>query len=312
VKAQKWMLIGGGAILLVIVALVGLSLVIPFARAQGPMYGDGNGPMFERGFGPGSRMGRGMMFNDDFGPGFDMGPGGGPGRMFGMGGRWGGPENSLVAVAAEKLGMTRDELLTELQAGKSIAEVAAEKNVAVDTIVEAVLAPRTERINELVANGQLTQEQADTMLAQMKANVTTQINTQGLPQGRGGGFGGAGVCDHPGMGMLGGRGGGNSLVTVAAEKLGLTRAELITELQAGKSIAEVAGEKNVAVDTIVEAILAPRTQRLNDLVSAGQLTQAEVDTRLANLRVDLIDWLNQSWGSQNSTPDADQDQSGNY
>jgi hypothetical protein len=104
-----------------------------------------------------------------------------------------------------------------------------------------------------------------------------------------------------GGGRWGGGGLGNSPVAVVAEELGLTPTELITELQAGKTIVEVATEKNVEVATLVDAILAPRTERLNELVAAGQLTQAEVDARLANLRVDIIERLNQSWGPQNPT-----------
>jgi hypothetical protein len=79
----------------------------------------------------------------------------------------------------------------------------------------------------------------------------------------------------------------------------------MTELQAGKSVVEVAAVKNVDVDTLIEAILAPRIERLNELVTAGQLTQAEVDARLTILRVDLIERLNQSWSSKNTVPDAE-------
>ena len=96
----------------------------------------------------------------------------------------------------------------------------------------------------------------------------------------------------------------DSLATVVTEKLGLTRQELFTELQAGKSIADIAKEKDVALSTIVDAALAPRTERLNALVTSGQLTQAEVDSRLANLKVDLIDWLNQKWSVPQSTTPA--------
>ncbi len=333
-KIQKWLVITGVVILLGVAALAAFSYVAPYALAQGPMggwwneRGDGSGPMFGRGFGPGAgMMGRGMMFNDDFGRGFGMGPGGG---MMDRGGPWGGPENSLIAVAAEKLGLTTQELLTELQAGKTIADVAAEKNVAVDTIVEAVIAPRTERLNQLITDGQLTQEQADAMLTLMKANVTERINAEwpagGFGRGMmGGGRWGGGMMGGMmgggrwGGGMMGGMmgggrwgGPGNSPMSTVTEKLGLTPAELVTELQAGKSVADVAAEKNVAIDTIVDAVLAPRTDRLNDLVTKGQLTQEEVDNRLANLRVDVIDWLNQSWGNQDTTPAAEPGDSGSF
>lgn len=328
-KIQKWLLLAGVVILLGVAALAAFSYAAPYALAQGPMggwwneRGDGSGPMFGRGFGPGSgMMGRGMMFGDDFGPGFGMGPGGGWGGMMDRGGPWGGPENSLIAVAAEKLGLTTQELLTELQAGKTIAEVAAEKNVAVDTIVEAVIAPRAERLNQLVTDGQLTQEQADAMLTLMKANVTERINAEwpaggfGRGMGRMGGMMGGGRWGGGMMGgmMGGGRWGGpgTSPMSTVAEELGLTPTELVTELRAGTSVADVAAEKNVAVDTIVDAVLAPRADRLNNLVAKGQLTQEEVDNRLANLRVDVVDWLNQSWGYQNTAPGAEPGGSGNF
>lgn len=336
-KIQKWLLVAGVVTLLGVSAMMAFSYIAPYALAQGPMGGwwnnDGNGggPMFGRGFGPGSgMMGRGMMFDEDFDGGFGMGPGG-RGGMMDRGGPWGGPENSLIAVAAEKLGLTTQELLTELQAGKTIAEVASEKNVAVDTIVEAVIAPRTERLNQLVTDGQLTQEQADAMLTLMKANVTERINAEWPTGGFGRGMGMMGGMmggDRWGGGMMGGMmggrwgggmmgggrwgGPGTSPMSIVTEKLGLTPAELVTELQAGKSVADVAAEKNVAVDTIVDAVLAPRTDRLNDLVAKGQLTQEEVDNRLANLRVDVVDWLNQSWDSQDTTPGAEPDGSGSF
>lgn len=321
-QVQKWMLIGSIMLFLGAAALAAFTFLTPFAWAQGPLgwngRGDGSGPMFGRGGG----MGRGMMFEGDFGPGFGMGPGSGMmfegdfGPGFGrgpgggmMGGRWGGPENSLIAIAAEKLGLTQAELMTELQAGKTLAQVASEHNVTLDSIIEAFLAPRVERLNELVANGQLTQEQADTMLATMRANAATHATQPWSPQGPGymGQMGPMGR--HFGGGRMGGRFGGNPIITTAAEKLGLTQTELFTELQSGKSIAEVAQEKNVALDTIVEAVIAPRAERLNNLVADGQLTQAQVDNRLDNLRVDVIDWLNQDWASQNATPKAESSQS---
>lgn len=337
-KIQKWLLIAGVVIFLGVAALAAFSYAAPYALAQGPMggwwneRGDGSGPMFGRGFGRGGgMMGRGMMFDDDFGGGFGMGSGGW-GGMMGRGGPWGGPENSLIAIAAEKLGLTTQELLTELQAGKTIAEVAAEKNVAVDDIVETVVASRSEQLNQLVMNGQLTQEQADAMLTLMKTNVTERINAAWPAGGfgRGGGMmGGMMGGGRWGGGMMGGMMGGgrwgggmmgggrwgepgNSPMSAVTEELGLTPVELMTELRAGKSVADVAAEKNVAVDTIVNAVLAPRTARLNDLVAQGQLTQEEVDTRLANLRVDVIDWLNRSWGDQDTAPGAEPSESGSF
>lgn len=122
----------------------------------------------------------------------------------------GGPQSSLVAVAAQQLGMTQAELQAELSAGKSIAQVAGEKDVAVETIVDAFVATRKARMDTAVAAGRMTQAQADAMLATVRANATARISQAGLV---GSGTGpnytdadGDGVCDH--MGQGGGRGPG--------------------------------------------------------------------------------------------------------
>jgi hypothetical protein len=97
-----------------------------------------------------------------------QGPGG-PGLGYGWG--MGGPQQSLVAVAAEKLNMTQADLMTELRNGKTIAQVAESKQVALDTIVDAFVATRQARMVEAVTAGRMTQAQADTMLATMWAII---------------------------------------------------------------------------------------------------------------------------------------------
>ncbi len=131
---------------------------------------------------------------------------GGPGR--GRGGM-GGPENSLVAIAAQVLGLDQAALVSTLNGGKTIAEVAKEKGVALDKIVEAFLAPRAENLKNAVAAGRLTQTQADAWLATIKTNVTAQLSAKFTPHGYGMGTGFVdanqdGICDNCGMGGMGG------------------------------------------------------------------------------------------------------------
>lgn len=144
-----------------------------------------------------------------YGPGIGMTPGAGP-----QAGRVGGAATtSLVAVAAEKLGMTRADLAAVLQTGKTIGQVADEHQVARTAIVDAFLAPRATQLAQRVANGQITQAQADQMLTTMRTQVTAQLDQSWTPRGPGAGTGyvdqdGDGVCDHAGQGTPGqGQGG---------------------------------------------------------------------------------------------------------
>jgi len=116
----------------------------------------------------------------------------GYGMKIGMGyandSSWAGPQNSLVAVAAHVLGMSQSDLVAELS-DKTIAQVAQEKGVALDKIVDAFLAPRVTALQSAVEDGRLTQAQADQMLAIMKTHVTEQLSEAWTPQGSGTGSG---------------------------------------------------------------------------------------------------------------------------
>jgi len=131
---------------------------------------------------------------------------------------------SLMTVAAEQLGMTVEELVAELRDGKTIAQVAEEKGVSLDSIIDAYLAPRAEALEQAVADGRITQEQADRMLANMREMVESRLNAAFTPRGEGGcgdehGDGPCDDCqDHQGdhsqgdrRGMKGGRGGQRGL-----------------------------------------------------------------------------------------------------
>ena len=195
---KKWVLIA-------VVVLIAVLALAPAAFAQGPFNDDGSG------------FSRGSMMRAGFGTDNWQRLGNAADPAFGMGSRRDGATGSLITVAAEQLGMTPTELVTELQAGKTIAQVAGEKGIAVETIAEASVALRAERVAELVTNGQLTQEQADAMLADMRANVTARLSEGWTPRGGPGyadqdGDGacdtfvdedGDGVCDNSGSGGQG-------------------------------------------------------------------------------------------------------------
>jgi hypothetical protein len=98
--------------------------------------------------------------------------------MMGFRGRGMMGDNSLVDIAAEVLGIERTQLVTELQT-KSLAEIAGDAT-KVQTIVDQFMATKRAWLQELVANGRLTQEQANQMLETMQTHVEEQVNTVGL------------------------------------------------------------------------------------------------------------------------------------
>jgi lipoate-protein ligase A len=110
---------------------------------------------FEQGFGRRGGMERGLM---------------GPHMGF-----MGHGETSLVGVAAEALDMSVEDLHAELKDGKTIAEVAEEKGVDPQEIIDAYLGQLEENLAEAVEEGKITQNMADWMLEQAMENVPDQL-----------------------------------------------------------------------------------------------------------------------------------------
>jgi hypothetical protein len=86
----------------------------------------------------------------------------------GPGGRGGGFSLTWLKVAADKLGMTTDELITALQGGKTLEQIAQEKGVDYADIQSAIQQEsQTElrdRIQQALTAGTITQEKADWLL----------------------------------------------------------------------------------------------------------------------------------------------------
>lgn len=125
--------------------------------------------------------------------------GAGAGTMAGRP-QWAGQPDAV----AELLGLTAEEIQAERQDGKSLAQIAANQGVSVDKLVETILAEKKDVLTALVADGKLTQAQADAMIARMQTQVQTAVErtTTGPMNGRGQGMG----ATRMGRGMNAARG----------------------------------------------------------------------------------------------------------
>lgn len=92
-------------------------------------------------------------------------------------GRRGGHGAPDLAAAATALGTSEADLRTALQGGKTLAQVAKDKGVAVDTLVSALVDAEKTRTAKQVTDGRLTQAQADQRLEGLTARVTQRVNS---------------------------------------------------------------------------------------------------------------------------------------
>ncbi|NLT28741.1 MAG: hypothetical protein GXX97_06720 [Dehalococcoidales bacterium] len=82
----------------------------------------------------------------------------------------------VCATVCELLGITEDELQAQRLDGLSMVEIAAGYGVTEDELVEAIMAVKTANLQELVADGTITQEEADLMLQSMLERTCEMVN----------------------------------------------------------------------------------------------------------------------------------------
>ena len=85
-----------------------------------------------------------------------------------------------LEVAAEALGITEDELRTELEAGKSITSVAEAQDVDIQTVIDALIADATADIQERVDAGDLTADEAAERTAELPDRIAEFVAREGL------------------------------------------------------------------------------------------------------------------------------------
>jgi hypothetical protein len=165
-------------------------------------------------------------------------------------------------------------------------DLAKRLNVTQDKLDAALKGAASARIDAAVAAGQLTPQQGDEA---KKRIASGSVPLPGFGRGGKHGFGrgprGPGGPGRPGFGF----GPGMSL-SAAAKFLGLTDAQLRTQLRGGKSLADVAKDKGKSTADLKAAMKTAITGELDQAVkdnklTADQRTQIEqsLDARLDSL-----------------------------
>lgn len=159
-------------VLLLTITTTGLANAQPVAGQRGP--GQGRGPNFVDADGDG--------VCDHF-------QAGGAGRTGGPGGcawcAFGGTRGSVVDIAAATLERTRADVVADLRAGKTLAQVMEANGKTSQDLVDAVVVQRKAALDRAVANNTLTAQSADQMLAQIRTHVSQVVSQAWQPGGPG-------------------------------------------------------------------------------------------------------------------------------
>ncbi|WP_071394736.1 hypothetical protein [Bacillus tuaregi] len=86
---------------------------------------------------------------------------------------------SLQQDIAESLEMTVEELQTSRSEGKTVSVLAEEKGITVDELKERIITTRKVKLEQLVADGIISQEQMDLMMENVHSIVETALYRDG-------------------------------------------------------------------------------------------------------------------------------------
>ena len=166
-----------------------------------------------------------------------------------------------AALAADRFGSSSDS--------QAVVNDAAKQLGVTPSALSSALKKALENRVDAAAAGQLTKAQGDELKQRIESGTLPLFFG---PRGR----------PHEHFGEL----------DAAAAYLGLTEAALETQLESGKSLAQVAKDRGKSVDGLIQALVDSATKRLDADVAAGRLTKAQEQQILSGLKQRITDFVN--------------------
>lgn len=163
--------------------------------------------------------------------------------------------------------------------GKTVNEILTDNDLDPAKVQADALSDIKSKLDARVAGGAITQDQADQAYARIEQRLPEFMDS----------------THHLGGHHLGGRilRGLQNMLGSAADVLGLQPSDLAQRLRGGETVATIAGEQGVPVDTVIDAIVADADARIDQAVANGKIDQARADQVKSNLRERVTTFVNE-------------------
>jgi hypothetical protein len=162
-----------------------------------------------------------------------------------------------VASAAGYLGLTKTQLRTQLRSGRTLGQIVAASGKSTTGLIEAILSARVAQLNAEVAAKKLSPTEERTRLTHLRSRLRAQLER--IP--------------------------GYSELPVSAHYLGISTAQLLADLRAGHSLAQIAaatpGKSSAG---LIDARVSAREAALAASVASGKLDRATAHALGSGLR----------------------------
>ena len=183
---------------------------------------------------------------------------------------------ALLAVAGGGAAIAATQLSPKQESQAVLNDAAKELGVSPSELSAALKSALEKRIDAAVAAGRLTEAQGEELKQRIESGDFPLVGAPGFGPGHGG------FAHHE---MFGG-------LDAAATYLGVSEDELRSELESGKSLADVAKAEGKSIDGLVDALVADAKKHLDEEVSEGDLTQAQANQLLSRLEEGIRSMVN--------------------
>jgi lipoate-protein ligase A len=172
---------------------------------------------------------------------------------------------------AKQLGLTEQEFTEAESSGKSLFDLAKTKEYTPEQVRNMLIENKTEAINKAVADGKLTRDDGDKLIKDTREKVRKWDGTikPHNPKYRNGNF--------------------EDLSSI--KELKLTKEDIEAGRKSGKTLFEIAKEKNGMTPEQVKSILIrAKTDDINKKVEEGKLTREKADTIISKMKLTIERW----------------------
>lgn len=184
-------------------------------------------------------------------------------------------------IPADVLGMTAEELRDEIRSGKTIQELFEEKGLDYEEVAAQWLADHQACLDEAVAEGELTEEQAALLQDHFEERVVEGFLFNQMQQ-----FGNA-MRSYMHFQTEKLWNNGHGVMGDLLEKLGITFDELQERIQGGESVEDLAEEAGIDLQAMHEERIAEQLERVDQAVEDGKITEEQADRIRERLNIQL-------------------------
>ncbi|HWQ73500.1 MAG TPA: hypothetical protein VN370_14425 [Desulfitobacteriaceae bacterium] len=199
---------------------------------------------------------------------------------------------NVLSSAADLLGLQRQELKAELQAGKSLKDIAAAKGIDSAKFAKDLESALTVKIDKKVQDGKINSEQAAALKTKLSQQIQTDLDKK--------------WDQWKGHGCRDAKGKIKVIHEQVQSLLGIDAATLQNELQSGKSLADIAQAKGISKETLAAKIQAAITTNLDQAVTDQKITADKAAKIKENLPQKIEKIITKKHVSKKPAVEADQ------